>query len=81
MSNSLGSIDLRPVLLSRAPKDLTTTGDAVFNQMWTALHVPCVTVPVFTGPNGLPMGAQLVGAFGADYKMLACAEWVYRALL
>jgi amidase len=63
-----------------APKDLTTTGDAVFNQMWTALRTPCVTVPVFTGPNGLPIGAQLVGAYGADYKTLACAEWAYRAL-
>jgi Asp-tRNA(Asn)/Glu-tRNA(Gln) amidotransferase A subunit family amidase len=71
---------LVPSAPGEAPKDLTTTGDAVFNQMWTALHVPCVTVPVFTGPNGLPMGAQLVGAFGTDYRTLACAEWVHRAL-
>jgi amidase len=71
---------LVPSAPGEAPKGLTTTGDAVFNQMWTALHVPCVTVPVFTGPTGLPMGAQLVGAFGADYRTLACAEWVHRAL-
>ena len=79
---ALGDYDalLVPSAPGEAPKSLTTTGDAVFNQMWTALHTPCVTVPVFTGPNGLPMGTQLVGAFGADYKTLACAEWAYRAL-
>lgn len=71
---------LVPSAPGEAPASLATTGDAVFNQMWTALHTPCVTVPVFTGPGGLPMGAQLVGAYGADYKTLACAEWAYRAL-
>jgi Asp-tRNA(Asn)/Glu-tRNA(Gln) amidotransferase A subunit family amidase len=71
---------LVPSAPGEAPKGLTTTGDSVFNQLWTALHTPCVTVPVFTGPSGLPMGAQFVGAYGADYKTLACAEWAYRAL-
>ena len=71
---------LVPSAPGEAPKGLTTTGDAVFNQTWTALHTPAVTVPVFTGPTGLPMGAQLVGAYGTDYKTLACGEWAYRAL-
>jgi amidase len=71
---------LVPSAPGEAPKGLTTTGDAVFNQTWTALHTPSVTVPVFTGPTGLPMGAQFVGASGADYKTLACAEWAFRAL-
>ncbi len=39
-----------------------------------------MTVPVFKGPAGLPMGAQFVGPYGADYRTLACAEWAYRAL-
>jgi Asp-tRNA(Asn)/Glu-tRNA(Gln) amidotransferase A subunit family amidase len=71
---------LVPSARGEAPKGLTSTGDSVFNQKWTALHTPCVTVPVFTGPAGLPMGAQFVGAFGADYRTLACAEWAWRAL-
>ena len=71
---------LVPTAPGEAPKGLTTTGDSIFNQIWTALHTPAVTVPVFTGPSGLPMGAQLIGAYGADEKTLACAEWVYRAL-
>jgi Asp-tRNA(Asn)/Glu-tRNA(Gln) amidotransferase A subunit family amidase len=71
---------LVPSAPGEAPKGLASTGDSVFNQAWTALHTPCVTVPVFTGPSGLPMGAQFVGAYGADYKTLACAEWAYGAL-
>ncbi|MGZ8265170.1 MAG: amidase family protein, partial [Burkholderiales bacterium] len=71
---------LVPSAPGEAPKGLATTGDAVFNQTWTALHTPCVTVPVFTGPAGLPMGAQFVGAYGTDYRTLACAEWAFRAL-
>ena len=70
-----------PSAPGEAPKGLETTGDSVFNQLWTALHTPALTVPVFTGPAGLPMGAQFVGAFGADYRTLACAEWAYRALI
>ena len=71
---------LVPSAPGEAPEGLASTGDAVFNQMWTALHTPAVTVPVFKGPQGLPMGAQFVGTYGADYRTLACAEWAYRAL-
>ena len=69
-----------PSARGEAPKGLASTGDSVFNSDWTTLHTPAVTVPVFTGPAGLPMGAQFVGAYGADYKTLACAEWAFRAL-
>ena len=72
---------LVPSAPGEAPKGLATTGDSVFNQIWTALHSPAVTVPVFTGPAGLPMGAQFVGPYGADYRTLACAQWGYRALV
>jgi Asp-tRNA(Asn)/Glu-tRNA(Gln) amidotransferase A subunit family amidase len=72
---------LVPSAPGEAPKGLASTGDSVFNQLWTALRTPCVTVPVFRGPAGLPMGAQLVGPYGEDYRTLACAQWVYRALV
>ncbi len=71
---------LAPSATGEAPRGLSTTGNSVFNRMWTALHVPTVTIPVFTGPSGLPMGLQLIGAFGEDQKLLACAAWVQRAL-
>jgi Asp-tRNA(Asn)/Glu-tRNA(Gln) amidotransferase A subunit family amidase len=71
---------LVPSAPGEAPKGLSTTGDAIFNQTWTALHTPCLTLPVARGPTGLPIGVQFVGPFGADYKTLACAQWAYRAL-
>ncbi len=83
MAITFGDFDvlLVPSAPGEAPKGLTTTGDAVFNQVWTAMHTPAVTVPVFKGPAGLPMGAQFVGPYGADYRTLACADWAYRALM
>ena len=71
---------LVPSAPGEAPQGIETTGDSVFNRIWTALHVPAVTVPVFKGPSGLPVGAQLIGAFGDDYATLARAQWVRRAL-
>ena len=29
----------------QAPKTLASTGDAIFNGMWTVLHMPCLTLP------------------------------------
>ena len=55
------------------------TGDPAFNSLWTLLHVPCVTVPVGTGPKGLPLGVQIVTGFGRDREALAWAEWVRQA--
>ena len=44
-----------------APVGLQSTGDASFCAFWTAAHVPALTLPVFTGPQGLPVGAQVIG--------------------
>jgi Asp-tRNA(Asn)/Glu-tRNA(Gln) amidotransferase A subunit family amidase len=44
------------------------------------MHVPTMSVPVFAGPNGLPVGAQIIAARGEDRKLFAAARWVYRAL-
>jgi len=63
-----------------APLGLERTGDASFCLIWTTTHVPCITLPVFTGPHGLPVGAQLIGKRNGDREMLAAARWVYRAL-
>jgi Asp-tRNA(Asn)/Glu-tRNA(Gln) amidotransferase A subunit family amidase len=50
------------------------------NQVWTFLHTPCITVPAGKGPNGLPVGVQIVGRIGDDARALAAAQWV-QALL
>ena len=43
-----------------APKGLGSTGNALFNGMWTLLGVPCITLPLMT-LGGMPCGVQLIG--------------------
>jgi Asp-tRNA(Asn)/Glu-tRNA(Gln) amidotransferase A subunit family amidase len=65
---------LTPSAKGEAPVGLHTTGDAVFNRMWTLLHAPNVGIPVCFGPGGLPVGVTLVAPRMADGRLLAIAE-------
>ena len=65
-----------PSAMGEAPKGLHATGDPVFNRTWSLLHTPCVHVPLTTGPNGLPLGVQVIGRIGDDARTLACAHWI-----
>lgn len=69
-----------PSAPGEAPEGIAWTGDPAFNFIWTTLRVPCVTVPVGTGPKGLPLGIQIVGRAGDDRAVLAWAAWVQNAL-
>jgi Asp-tRNA(Asn)/Glu-tRNA(Gln) amidotransferase A subunit family amidase len=60
----------------QAPKTLASTGDAIFNGLWTLLHMPCLTMPAGEGPDGLPVGIQLVGRRHADARLLDIGLWV-----
>ena len=68
---------LTPAASGEAPAGLRHTGSPMFNRIWTLLGVPCVTYPVGFGPNGLPLGVQVVGAHGGDDHLLACAAWMH----
>jgi len=63
-----------------APADLSNLGDGIFNRGWTLLHAPCLTLPVLRGPQGLPVGIQLVGAFRDEVQILACGRWLEEKL-
>lgn len=71
---------LAPSTLGEAPRGLEATGDPLFNRLWTLLHTPCVHLPFAQGPNGLPVGLQVVGPIGADQHTLLCADYLLRAL-
>jgi len=58
-----------------APKGLGSTGNPVFNGMWTYLGVPCVTLPLMT-VGGMPCGVQLIGKRRDEGRLLAVARWV-----
>lgn len=66
---------LTPPAIGEAP-GLTTTGDPRFCTRWTLVGAPALTLPTGLGPSGLPLGLQLVGAPGADRRLLETAAWV-----
>ena len=71
---------LTPSAPGEAPKGLESTGDPLFNKAWTTIGAPCITLPVGTGPAGLPLGVQLVASVGADLDLLTTAKWVEQHL-
>lgn len=71
---------ITPAATGEAPKDLTSIEGGAFNGLWTLMYGPCVTLPAYSGPNGMPVGLQLVGAEGSDAQTLAWAGWVDEAL-
>ena len=71
---------LTPSAPDEAPAGITGTGSSLFNRNWTLLGVPCVTVPAGCGPNGLPLGVQIVGPYDEDARVLEGAQRVANAL-
>jgi Asp-tRNA(Asn)/Glu-tRNA(Gln) amidotransferase A subunit family amidase len=65
-----------PAAPGPAPAGYATTGDPVFNGMWTYLGVPAVTLPLMAA-EGLPIGVQLVGARRDDGRLLRTARWLH----
>jgi Asp-tRNA(Asn)/Glu-tRNA(Gln) amidotransferase A subunit family amidase len=77
-----GGLDavLTPSAPGEAPVGLHNNGDPVFNAMWTLLHAPCIAIPCHKGPNGMPVGVQIVGPRYGDTALLAVAEAVGPAI-
>ncbi|MFU0507054.1 amidase [Pseudaminobacter sp. NGMCC 1.201702] len=68
---------LVPSAPGEAPEGLDATGDPLFSRMWNLLQLPCVALPLGSGPRGLPLGIQLIGRKNEDGKLLAIAKWVH----
>ncbi|HEY4265779.1 MAG TPA: amidase [Micropepsaceae bacterium] len=71
---------LVPCVTGEAPRGLASTGDTRFQEFWTALHTPAITLPTHKGPHGLPIGIQLVGQLYADEILLSAARWAAERL-
>ena len=46
--------------------------------IWTFLGLPVVNVPLFTGPNNMPFGLQVIGRKYDDYKVLNYARALWQ---
>lgn len=71
---------LAPSVRGEAPEGLESTGDPLFCRMWTLLGLPCVSLPGIRGPNGLPLGAQIIGPMYGDGLALSVAGWASQQL-
>jgi len=67
---------ITPATTGEAPAGLESTGSPAFCTLWTLAGVPAVTLPLFQGPTGLPIGVQLIGRKGNDARLLRTARWL-----
>lgn len=71
---------IAPAATGEAPGSLETTGDPVFCSLWSYLGLPAISLPIMQGPNGLPLGVQLIGPVGGDQQLLQVAQWIEAGL-
>lgn len=72
---------LTPSTCGEATKDLDGISNSAFNRTWTVLQGPCVTIPAYRGPNGMPVGVQVVGPPGSDSRTVALARAIAAVLM
>jgi Asp-tRNA(Asn)/Glu-tRNA(Gln) amidotransferase A subunit family amidase len=72
---------LTPSTCGEATTDLTGVSNSAFNRTWTLLQGPCVNIPAYRGPNGMPVGVQIVGPIGSDSRTLAFARAIATTLI
>jgi Asp-tRNA(Asn)/Glu-tRNA(Gln) amidotransferase A subunit family amidase len=62
-----------------APKGLESTGNPMFNTLWSLTGLPTLSLPLFEHDN-MPIGVQLVGATNDDARLLRHAAWLVDAV-
>jgi len=63
-----------------APRGLQSADRPDSCKIWTYLGMPAISLPLFQGPNRLPVGLQIVAPKYADYKLLDSARQIWTAL-
>jgi Asp-tRNA(Asn)/Glu-tRNA(Gln) amidotransferase A subunit family amidase len=69
-----------PATRGTAPP-LDNTGDPAFGTLWTLAGMPALSLPLMHGPEGLPLGVQLVGKRHDDARLLRTARWLQAQVL
>ena len=79
---ALAGVDvaLMPATPAPAPRDLSTTGDAVFQAPWTSSGLPTIVIPSGMSESGLPLAVQLAGQPFQEGRLLGAARWCERVL-
>jgi Asp-tRNA(Asn)/Glu-tRNA(Gln) amidotransferase A subunit family amidase len=85
LNHALGSIfdEFDAILTPAAPGEAPnpdTTGNPVFNAIWTYLGTPAITLPLMRSDDGLPIGVQLVGRRNDDARLLRTARTLVKTL-
>lgn len=71
---------LTPSACGEAEHGLERTGDPLFSRIWSLLGLPSLNLPAGFGPQGLPLGVQLIGPAMSDTATLAFCHWIERTL-
>lgn len=61
---------------SEAPKKYASETREDSCLIWTLCGAPAMNLPVFTSPDGLPFGAQIVSNRYSDFRLLKFAKWL-----
>lgn len=67
-----------PATTGEAPEGLGSTGSPIFNTLASYCGIPAITLPLMEGPNGLPLGVQVIGPKGDDARLLRNANWLMK---
>ena len=80
MSELASRVDvvMTPATPAPAPRDLNTTGDAAFQQPWTAAGLPTVVISTGLSELGMPMAVQFGGPWAQEGQVLGAAQWCER---
>jgi Asp-tRNA(Asn)/Glu-tRNA(Gln) amidotransferase A subunit family amidase len=70
---------LTPAAPGTAPS-MESTGDPVFCTLWSLCGMPALSLPLLHGPDGLPLGVQVVGRRDGDARLLRSARWLIERL-
>ena len=66
---------LTPTTPTAAPRDLSTTGDPMFQTPYTFGGFPAITIPSGFDEDSMPLGIQFAAPHWEDERLLSVAAW------